>query len=140
MFLKTHFRLPLGNPVIFAGQTEAGAYTPEIATRFATDPPPGVTGPPAGKIWMPVIPLVGKACDIALKPVRGAISKDTIGTIADLILKRLDAMKDPLLDQAPFDWFLKGCVGLLCAWTARVLVRAKLADALTRAFSPDVKA
>jgi hypothetical protein len=139
MFLKTYFRLPLGNPIISAGQAEAAAYGPTIADRFANDPPRGVTVPPAGKVWMPVIPLVGSAFNPVPNPARGSITKDAVGTIADLILKRLDAIKGPLLADAPFAWLLKRFVGLLCSWPARLLVRTKIADALASALSPDVK-
>ncbi len=139
MFLKTYFRLPLGNPIISEGQTQAGIYATAIAARFANDPPPGVTVPPADKVWMPVIPLVGSAFNPVSYPARGTINRDAVQTIADLILKRLDAIKDPLLAEAPFAWLLKRFVGLICSWPTRLLVRAKIADALTSALSPDVR-
>jgi hypothetical protein len=139
MFLKTHFRLPVGNPIISAGQTDAGTNAPTIVAGFATDPPPGVTIPPLGKVWLPVVPLVGAALKPVAKPIRGAISKDSITEISDLILRRFDAIKDPLLARAPSGAVLKGIVGLLCSWPARLLVRSKIVDALTSALSPDVR-
>jgi Patatin-like phospholipase len=135
-FLKTFFRLPIGNPIILAGQTEAGTYAPKIQAQFTDDPPPGVTVPPYGKVWMPVIPLVGSAFNPVPNPVRGSISKDAIKAIADQMLKRLNAIKGPLLGGA---WLPKLITGLLCSWPTRLLVRGKIIDALATALSPDVK-
>jgi len=88
---------------------------------------------------MPVIPLVGTAFDPVPNPARGTISKDTINTIADDALKRLSAIKGPLLEKAPAAWLLKLMTGMLCSWPARFLVRGKIVDALTEALAPDVK-
>jgi hypothetical protein len=139
MFLKTHFRLPIGNPIISAGQAEAGPYSSKIEAKFASDPPPSVTVPPQDKVWMPVIPLVGNAADPVADPVRGTISKDDVSAIADQVLTRIGAIKDPLLDGAPAAWLLKLIVGAFCAWPARILARRKIIDALTTALSPSVK-
>jgi len=138
-FLETYFRLPVGNPVISAGLGEAGSYATKIEAGFAGDPPPGVTVPPSGKVWMPVIPLVGSACNPVPDPVRGSIPRDAVSTIADQVLARISAIKGPLLDGAPAAWLLKLIVGVLCSWPTRILVRGKIVDALTAALSPDVK-
>jgi hypothetical protein len=139
MFLKTHFRLPIGNPIIDAGQAEAGTYAPAIANMFLGGPPTTLSGPLSQKIWMPVIPLVGTACSPMPKPARGAISKKTLESIADLIIQRLNAIKGPILDGAPAAWFLKLVVGALCTWPARPMVRGKIMGQLTAALQPDVK-
>lgn len=63
--------------------------------------PPNVEPNPSGKVWMPVIPLVGSASSEVPNPKRGTISSDRIKSIADMMLARLDAIKDPLLAGAP---------------------------------------
>jgi hypothetical protein len=140
MFLKTHFCLPFGNPIISAGQSEAATHAPTIEARFASDPPPGVTVPPYGKVWIPVIPLVGSAFNPIPSPSRGAISANAVKTIADLILKRLDAIKNPLLADAPAAGLLTFLTGLICSWPTRLLVRTKIVNALTAVLSADVRA
>jgi hypothetical protein len=137
-FLRRHFCLPLANPIIAAGQSAAGAGAPAIEARFAVDPPPGVTGGPQGKVWMPIIPLVGTADAALARPQRGTITKDKIDGIADATLDRLDAVKDGLLDGAPAAWLLKRFVGLLCTWPVRPFVRRTISDKLAAAFGPDV--
>ena len=112
-FLKTHFQLPVGNPIIAAGQSEAGVYASKIEAQSTNDPPPGVTVPPNGKVWIPLIPLVGSALNPIPNPARGTISKDAIESIADDVLRRLSAIKGPLLDGAPAAWTLKLIVGML---------------------------
>ena len=139
MFLKTHFCLPFGNPIIAAGQSEAGSFAQSIESTFAVNPPSGVTVPPNGKVWVPIIPLVGSAFNPIPKPVRGKINKAAIQTIADLILKRLNAIKDPLLASAPAGWLCKLFVGVLCGWPTRLMVRGKIVDKLTAALSQDVQ-
>ncbi len=138
-FLKTYFCLPIGNPIISAGQTEAGVYSPKIEALFADDPPPGVTVPPQGKVWMPVIPLVGSAATPVPNPTRGTISRDAVGAIADQVLGRINAIKDPLLDGAPVAWLLKLIVGAFCTWPGRIVARRKIRDGLSAALSPDVR-
>lgn len=139
MFLKTHFRLPLDNPVIATGQSEAGSYAEAIRSKFVCGPPPLVQVPPYGTVWMPVIPLVGSAFAEVPNPARGSITRDKIKNIADQVLARVDAIKEPLLADAPAALLLKLLAGLLCNWPARALVRTKIVDALTAALSPDVK-
>jgi Patatin-like phospholipase len=136
-FLKTYFCLPIGNSIISAGQTEAGTYSTNIESLFATCPPPGVTVPPQGKVWMPVIPLLGSAANPVPNPMRGTISKDVVSAIADQVLKRINAIKDPLLDGVPAAWLLKLIVGTFCTWPARIVAREKIRDALTAALSSD---
>jgi len=139
MFLKTHFRLPIGNPIIAAGQAEAGAFADKTRS-FASDSPPGVTSPPYGKVWMPVIPLVGTASTEVPDPVRGKISHDKIADISNQVLARLDAVKDPLLAGAPASGLLKILAGLACTWPARSILRSKIVNAVTAAFRDDIAA
>jgi hypothetical protein len=137
-FLKTYFRLPIGNPIISAGQTEAGTHASEIDAQFTDYPPPGVKVPPDGKVWMPVLPLVGTALNPVPNPVRGSITKGGIATIADQMITRFSAVKGPLLAGAPAAWLLKLITGLLCSWPTRRLFRRKIVDVLTAELSPDV--
>jgi hypothetical protein len=138
-FLSTHFVLPIGNPVIDAGQTEAGKYAGKIAEKFTIDRPTLVKVPPPGKVWMPLIPLMGTASTAMDPPARGKISKQRIQDIADQTLNRLDAIKGPLLEGAPLGSLLKAAIAAACGWPARQLVtRPKIADTLTAALVPDV--
>lgn len=136
MFLKAHFRLPLGNPVIAAGQTEAGTFADKAKSIFATDPPPGVTSP-SGKVWMPLIPLVGTAAGPVPNPVRGTISQDKIEDIASQILARLHTVKGRLLADAPAS--LKFLAGVICSWPWSSIARSKIVNALTAALKDDIK-
>jgi hypothetical protein len=145
-FLKTHFKLPLINPVIAAGQAEAGEYAGAIAGEFVTGPPPHVPdmapaasdpdGPSVVPLpkWMPVIPLVGAAAAIIGNPVRQKISKDDLNTIAGLVMKRVGAVKGPLLAGAPVAWLLKPLVSLACLFG-----KGKVVDALTSNLCPNVE-
>jgi hypothetical protein len=137
MFLKSHFLLPLDNPVIAAGQAEAGGYASTIKSKFSSNPPKGINVPPYGQVWVPVIPLVGTAFAEVPNPARGTITDDRIQSVAGLVLDRLDAIKDPLLDGAPFSWILKRIIGLLCNFPGSLITRKKIAEALTAALSPD---
>lgn len=139
MFLKSHFLLPLDNPVIAAGQADAGSYAPTIKTKFATNPPSGVKVPPYGPVWVPIIPLVGTAFVEVPNPVRGTIKEDKIESIAGLVLDRLDAIKGPLLDGAPISWLLKLIIAGLCNFPGSLITRKKIVGALKEALSPDVQ-
>jgi hypothetical protein len=145
-FLSTHFMLPVINPVIAAGQAEAGQYARAVASEFVGGPPPGVpdSGPasedPGNSStvslpkWMPVIPLVGTAAAPMASPVRQKISKDSIQEIAGLVMKRIDAVKGPLLEGAPAAGILKLVVGAICA-----VGKGKLVSALTSGLCPNVE-
>jgi predicted acylesterase/phospholipase RssA len=136
-FLKSYFLLPTVNPIMAAGQTDAGAYAPAIQQKFASGAPPGVSGP-AGAVWMPVIPLVGTAFNPIASPARGIISKDAVTKIATAIISRFSAIKSPLLAGAPAAWLLKLVVGMLCTWPTSILIRGRIVDAITKALEPDV--
>jgi hypothetical protein len=138
-FLQSYFLLPSQNPVIAAGQAAAAGYAATISERFMSDPPPGIDVLPRGKVWMPVIPLVGSAFAEVPIPARGSITKDAISKIADAVITRFGAIKGSLLDGAPAAWFFKLVLGLFCTWPTRLLVRGKIVDALTDALSPDVR-
>jgi hypothetical protein len=137
-FLESYFRLPAGNPVMASALAGAGSYAARIQTQFALDRPDGVTVEPVGKVWMPVIPLVGSAATPIPSPARGTISKTALARIADAVIARIDAVKTPLLANAPAAWLLKSVVGLVCSWPTRLLVRSKIVDALSKSFGPDV--
>jgi hypothetical protein len=137
-FLESYFRLPLGNPIIAAGLEEAKTYAAAIANQFTGAAPEGVQDPP-GKVWMPIIPLVGTAFPPIPSPARGTISTDAIQKIADAVIARLNAVKGPLLNGAPAAGFLKLAFGTLCTWPMRLGVRQKIVDMLTAALAADVR-
>jgi hypothetical protein len=83
---------------------------------------------------MPIIPLVGTAAAPMASPVRQKISKDSIQEIAGLVMKRIDAVKGPLLEGAPAAGILKLVVGAICA-----LGKGKVASALTSGLCPNVE-
>ncbi|MGA2814166.1 MAG: patatin-like phospholipase family protein [Candidatus Acidiferrum sp.] len=138
MFLKTHFRLPVDSQVIAAGQTKTGSYAETVQSRFASDPPPGVSVPPGGKVWMPLIPLLGSASAEVRAPSRGVITEDKIKTIANMVLSRVNAIKGPLLTGAPAAWLLKTLIGIACNPPIRLFTRRKVVNALKTGLSPDV--
>jgi hypothetical protein len=137
-FLKSYFLLPTENPIIAAGQSEALIYASTIVRIFTGGAPRGVPDPPPGHAWMPVIPLLGSAFADVPAPARGTISKAVITQIADAVLKRVSAIKSPLLAEAPMAWLWKLIVGALCAWPMRLFIRSRFVGALTEALLPDV--
>lgn len=138
-FLKSYFLLPADNPVIRHGLGEADTYAGQLQAKFAGGPPRDFTGIPQGKVWMPVIPLVGSASREVVEPAPGAINAAAIGKIADAVIQRFAAIKGPLLDGAPAAWLLKLVAGIFCAWPTRIFVRDKIVSALTAALAPNVK-
>jgi Patatin-like phospholipase len=138
-FLKSYFLLPMGNPIIAAGLQDAGVHAPQVVERFLQGPPRDFTGDPQGKVWMPVIPLVGTASSEVLDPARGFITPKSLSNIADAVIKRIAAIKTPLLDGAPVAWFPKAAISVLCAWPFRIFIRRRIVEILTKALAPDVK-
>ena len=92
-FLKAYLLLPVGNPIIDAGQAAAGASAAQIKSQFVVGPPLGYTGDPQGNVWMPVIPLVGAAANEVPAPARGTITPQAISKIADAVINRFAAIK-----------------------------------------------
>ena len=137
-FLQSYLRLPAGNPVMAGGLASTGTYAAAIQSQLAVDRPDGVTVEPVGKVWMPVIPLVGSAANPISSPARGTISKAALARIADAVIARIDAVKTPLLAGAPAAWLLKSFVGTVCTWPTRLLVRSKIVGALSKSFGSDV--
>jgi hypothetical protein len=136
-FLRSHLRLPLDNPIVAAGLNEAGAHAADIKSRFATDPPEGVEAP-IGKVWMPLIPLVGSASQTIGPPDPGRITVDEITRIADKVIGRFAAIKGELFNGAPAAPLLKLGAAALCAWPLRLWVRKKIVAAITEKLGPDV--
>lgn len=137
-FLQDHFRLPMDNPIVKAGLSESQGYADAIRTQFSVMPPGSVTAP-AGKVWMPLIPLMGSALAPVLNPVRGSITMAAMESIADAAISRCDAMKGPLLNGAPLESILKVIVDLICSWPLRGQVRQAIVDKLTKELAADVR-
>ncbi len=153
-FLKTHFKLPLNNPVIEAGQTEAGRYAGAVASSYAGAPPPDPTRsandqPPntSGVKWMPIIPLCGTAAYPYNKtspsngervdpPVRKPIKRDRVQQIAGMVLNRVAAIKGPLLDGLPLGKLLSPILGAACALGVG---KSELVETMISALRPDVE-
>jgi hypothetical protein len=136
-FLRSHLRLPLDNPIVAAGLNDAGAHATDIKSRFATDPPDGVAAP-SGKVWMPLIPLVGSASQTIPLPDLGRITVDDITTIADEIIGRFGAITSGLLNEGSAARVLKLGAAALCTWPLRLWVRTKIVAAITEKLGPDV--
>jgi predicted acylesterase/phospholipase RssA len=100
-FLRKHFLLPAGNPIIASGLSALGDKKGEALTRFAVDPPPEAATERNSR-WIPVIPLCS---DLVVQdvttPVPGKISRERIDDIVDLIEQRLRKLAPILLKDVP---------------------------------------
>lgn len=72
-------------------------------------------------------------------PKRGTISNERIKSIANLMLARLDAIKEPLLAGAPMAGLLEILIGVLCKWPARILVGGEDCRSVSEALPTDTK-
>lgn len=141
-FLSVHFLLPVDNPVIAAGQAEAGRSAGAVLSSFGAGRPP--EWDPSSKDttdssteeskWLPIIPLTGTAAAAMASPQRKQISKDSVHEIGGLVMKRLSAIKGPLLEGAPAAELLEMVVTAICAFE-----KHKVEDALTKGLYPNVE-
>ncbi len=132
----THFCLPATNPIIAIGMERAGALAPQL-NSFLADPPNDAVEP-QGKVWMPIVPLVGSAAVEVREPARAKIPAASLDEIANLALSRMKALKSPLLEGAP--WALRALAGAALAWPVSAVIKSKIRAALSAGLSPDIEA
>ncbi len=137
-FLREHFAVTANNPIIDAGLTAAGAYAAQIKTQFLTDCPSPIATLPQGKVWMPLIPLCGKAITEVLLPPRATITSAQLDTIVNLIVQRLNAIR-PKLAAGELGKLIGGTFGILLNWwIIGGKVKKAIRQALDNALAGDV--
>lgn len=90
-FLRDHFRLSVTNPIIAAGLNKLGAAE-SVSVVESFDPQRNNT--------VPIIPLCGTALPEVPAPDRATITSARVGNILNWIVKRLQAVAKPLLENA----------------------------------------
>lgn len=114
-FLREHFAVTATNPIIDEALTAARAYEARIKTQFLTGCPSPSAALPQGKVWMPLIPLCGKATAEVPLPARATITSAQLDTIVNLIVQRLNAIR-PKLAAGELGKLISGTVGILLNW------------------------
>ena len=121
-FLRYHFVLPAGNPIIASGLATLGPRAADALARFKVKAPSDATSA-QNDDWLPLIPLCSEmvATDVPPAPL-GKITHESLDEIVDLIDGRLSAVLPMLLRDVPsaparlaleaaaklFEWFGKG--------------------------------
>jgi len=114
-FLREHFAVTASNPIISGALTAAGPYAAQIEAQFLTGCPSDNSALPQGKVWMPLIPLCGKAAAEVPLPARATIASAQLDNIVNLIVQRLNAIR-PKLAVGELGKLISGAVGILLNW------------------------
>ena len=128
----TEFCLPKNNPIIAAGLASAGEFAPQLDSFLVG--PPNDAVQPQGRVWMPIIPLVGSAALTVPPPARAQISSQSLDQIASMALARIKAIKSSLLAGAP--WLVRMLAAAAFLWPASSLIKGKIRKALSGALPP----
>ncbi len=90
-FLTTYFKVSVKNPIILAGLAKlSAADAANVTTAFD----------PTNSGFMPIIPVVGSALPEIPAPARASIASDKVDHIVELIVQRLKAVVNPMVDDA----------------------------------------
>jgi hypothetical protein len=135
-FLQDHFCLPKGNPIVDEGLKRAGEFADTIGEDFFIDPPNDQVDI-RGEVWMPLIPLVGSAKDVAPEPARPQMSRDSLDEIVDGIVTRARALKSSLLKDAPE--FARAAAEVVLNPAAVLILKPKLRRLLEEKLCPFVE-
>jgi len=135
-FLRKRFVLPTANPVIGGGLSAAGALAGEIEKDFSVPAPTQATAA-QGYTWLPLIPCTGTAKDDVPRPARLQMTKADLDAVLGLIIKRLEAIKGPLLTGAPV--IIEALAGLALAWPFSKLIKGKLRDVIAQGLGSDLE-
>jgi hypothetical protein len=122
-FLQTRFALPLENPVIDAGMSQAGPWANPIQSRFVIGTPTDKIGTPF-EAWIPIIPLCGEAEAEVPEPDREKITDADLDKVVDLAFDRFRGIRSQLLADAP------GFVKFVAAVATWPIIRHELKSAL----------
>jgi hypothetical protein len=136
-FLRKSFAVVVTNPIIDQALAAAGPYAAQIKTQFLVDCPSPNTTLPQGRIWMPLIPLCGKATDEVPLPARSAIASAQLDTIVDLIVQRLNAIRTKLATGSLGNLLSHALWFLLNFWIVGGKVKDAIREALESALAGD---
>jgi hypothetical protein len=139
-FLRQHFAVLTTNPIVAEGMTTAGPYAAQISNQFLIDCPSPNPALPLGKVWMPLIPLCGKATAEVPLPARGAIAPGQLDTIVNLIVERLNAIRPKLAAGSLGSWLSRALWFLLNFWIVGGKVKAAIREALQNALAGETAA
>ena len=100
-FLRKHFALPTGNPIIASGLAALGERSAQALAQFKVKAPEDASSELTSD-WMPIVPLCSDAvAEDVPQPVPGKISKDSLNEIVGLIEARMGAVLPLLLRDLP---------------------------------------
>lgn len=136
-FLRKSFAVLATNPIIDEGLAGAGPYAAQIKAQFLVDCPSPNTTLPQGKIWMPLIPLCGKATAEVPLAARSAIASDQLDAIVDLIVQRLNAIRTKLATGSLGNLLNHALWFLLNFWIVSGKVKNAIREALESALAAD---
>jgi predicted acylesterase/phospholipase RssA len=136
-FLREHFAVLATNPIIDEALTTAGPYGAQIKAQFLVDCPSPNPGLPQGNVWMPLIPLCGKATAEVPLPARAAIASGQLDNIVDLIVQRLNAIRSKLATGSLGSLLSRALWFLLNFWIVSGKVKDAIRQALDNALAGD---
>jgi predicted acylesterase/phospholipase RssA len=114
-FLREHFAVLATNPIVDQALTAAGPYAAQIKIQFLSDCPSPNSALPQGKVWMPLIPLCGRATAEVPLPARATVSSAQLDNIVNLIVQRLNAIR-PKLAAGELGKLISSALGILLNW------------------------
>jgi predicted acylesterase/phospholipase RssA len=136
-FLREHFAVLVTNPLIDEALTAAGPYAAQIKAQFLVDCPSPNPGLPQGIVWMPLIPLCGKATAEVPLPARAAIASGQLDNIVNLIVQRLNAIRSKLATGSLGSLLSRALWFLLNFWIVSGKVKDAIREALESALAGD---
>jgi hypothetical protein len=134
-FLREHFAVLVTNPIIDQALAAAGAYAAQIKAQFLTGCPSPNPSLPQGNVWMPLIPLCGKATAEVPVPTRAAIASGQLDNIVNLIVQRLNAIRSKLATGSLGSLLSRALWFLLNFWIVSGKVKNAIRQALDNALA-----
>jgi len=139
-FLREHFALVATNPIIDQALAAAGPYADQIKAQFLSGCPSPNPALPQGKVWMPLIPLCGKAAAEVPLPARAAIASGQLDNIVNLIVQRLNAIRSKLATGSLGSLLSRALWFLLNVWIVSGKVKNAIRQALENALAGETAA
>ncbi|HTS36351.1 MAG TPA: patatin-like phospholipase family protein [Candidatus Solibacter sp.] len=135
-FLRYHFALPVGNPIIADGLASLGSRSADAVAKFGVNAPPDARSQHDSR-WIPIIPLCSdRVTEDVPNPARGQISRTKLEEITDLVAKRISGVLPALLRDLPSEplRFCLGGAAKLGLWFGKGKIRdylmAQLGDSI----------
>ena len=136
-FLSSTFLLPVSNPIITNGLKAAGPWAGSVLHFFKQGPPPSLPkSPPLPLDWMPIIPLCGSAIAEVPPPSREQMTEADLDGVVDLAMKRIKAVKDPLVSGAP--WILRALASIATSFLVAGSIKSALKKTIRNSLGDNI--